>query len=79
MLDEAKLKHEMRLLAEERINRFAGEETILLTRRATARICGKSEQWVANMIVLNRLPTIRIGTREWVQRPIVIEALVNGL
>jgi hypothetical protein len=79
MLDEARLKLEMRLLAEERADKFAGKETILLTRRDTARICGRSEQWVANMIALNRLPTIRIGPKEWVQRPVVIEALVNGV
>jgi hypothetical protein len=79
MLDAKKLEREMRLLAEARVTRFVGEEQILLTKVTAAKVCGKSTTWIDTMIGAGRLPTIRIGAREWIQRPTVVEMLVSGL
>jgi predicted DNA-binding transcriptional regulator AlpA len=79
MLDAKKLEREMRILAEARVDRFVGEEEILLTKKATAKVCGKSTTWIDAMISAGRLPTIKIGPKEWIQRPTVVEMLVNGL
>jgi hypothetical protein len=80
-MDVARIKLEMRLLAEARITRFVGEEEILLTKSAAARIFNKSLPWVDLMIATGRLPTIRAGPKdkEWIQRPVLVEGLVNGL
>jgi hypothetical protein len=79
MMDVERLKQEMRLLAEARVTRFVGEEEILLTKSAAARICNKSVPWVDNMIAMGRLPTVKVGPKEWIQRPVVVEGLVNGM
>jgi hypothetical protein len=78
-MNAEKIALEMRLLAETRVTRFVGEEEILLTKVAAAKICGKSTTWIDTMIAMGRLPTIRIGPKEWVQRPVIVEALVTGL
>jgi hypothetical protein len=78
-MDVEKIKHEMTLLAEARITRFVGEEEILLSKSAAARIFNKSLPWVDQMIAAGRLPTIKVGPKKWIQRPTAIEALVNGL
>jgi hypothetical protein len=80
-MDVAKIKLEMRLLAEARITKFVGEEEILLSKSATARVFNKSLPWVDQMIAAGRLPTIRAGPKEkeWIQRPAVGEGLVNGV
>ena len=79
MMDAKRLEMEMRRLAEDRITRLVGEEEILLTKAAVARICNKSQGWVTQVVALGRLPTVTIGTRKWIQRPVVVEALVKGV
>jgi hypothetical protein len=78
-MDVERLEQEMRLLAEERVTRFAGAEEILLTKSAAARICNKSIPWIDNMIATGRLPTTKVGPKDWIQRPVLIEALVRGM
>ena len=45
-MDAEKVQREMRLLAEERITRFVGEEQILLTKTTAAKVCNKSVPWI---------------------------------
>jgi hypothetical protein len=78
-MDAQKIAREMRLLAEERVTRIVGQEEILLTKVTAAKICNKSTTWIDTRIGAGRLPTIRIGPRDWIQRPTVVEMLVNGL
>jgi predicted DNA-binding transcriptional regulator AlpA len=78
-MDVKKLEREMRLLAEARVDTIAGENAILLTKKAASQICGKSTTWIDTMIAMGRLPTVRVGKVDWVQRPVLIEALVNGM
>ena len=79
MLDAKRLAHEMRLLAEARVDEIAGEGALLLTKRDAARICGKSTPWLNIMIAINRLPTVKIGRARWIQRAALIEVLVRGM
>jgi hypothetical protein len=78
-MDVERIKQEMRVLAEARIDRLAGPDTILLPKNLTAKVCGRSYPWVEHMVAVGRLPVIRIGPKDWVQRPTVVEMLVNGL
>ena len=78
-MDAQKIAREMRILAEERISRIVGQEEILLTKVDAAKVCNRSTTWIDTMIGAGRLPTIRIGLRDWIQRPTVVEMLVNGL
>jgi hypothetical protein len=78
-MDVKKLEREMRLLAEARIDKFAGENAVLLTKKAAAQVCGKSTTWIDRMIAMGRLPTIKVGKSEWIQRPVLIEGLVSGM
>lgn len=79
MLDDRRLAHEMRLLAEERIDEIAGEGALLLTKKDAAKICGRSAPWLDIMIAIGRLPTVKVGRARWIQRPVLIEALVRGM
>ncbi len=78
-MDVEKVQREMRVLAESRITRFVGEEQILLTKSTAAKVCNKSVPWVDGMVARGRLPTVRVGERKLIQRPALVEALVNGL
>jgi hypothetical protein len=79
MLDVEKLQYEMRVLAEARVDKYAGENEVLLTKSQTAKVCNRATTWVDAMIAAGRLPVVRIGPKDWVQRPTVVEMLVNGL
>ena len=79
MMDVKRLEHEMRLLAEAKITDLVGAEQIVLTKSAAARICNRSLPWVDAMIARGRLPTVRVGGREVIQRPALVEALVYGV
>jgi hypothetical protein len=78
-MDVERIKQEMRVLAESRIDRIAGQDVILLHKNLAAKVCGKSAPWIEHMVAAGRLPVIRIGQKDWVQRPTVVEMLVNGL
>lgn len=78
-MDAEKVRLEMRLLAEAQVDKIAGKDAILLNKRDTAKICGKSTTWVDIMIAMDRLPTVKVGRSKWVQRPALIEALVVGV
>ena len=79
MLDVPRLEYEMRVLAEARVDKYAGENEVLLTKKQTAQVCNRAITWIDAMIAAGRLPVIRIGPRDWIQRPTVVEMLVNGL
>jgi hypothetical protein len=79
MLDIEKLEREMRLLAEARVDTIAGENAILLTKKAAAQVCGRSKTWLDTMIAMGRLPTVKVGRSKWIQRPVLIEGLVSGM
>ena len=79
MMDMKRLEHEMRLLAEAKITDHVGAQQVWLTKSATARICNRSLPWLDAMIARGRLPTVRVGDREVVQRQVLVEALVNGV
>jgi hypothetical protein len=79
MLDDRRLAHEMRLLAEERIDEIAGEGVLLLTKRDAAKICGRSQPWLDDMVATGRLPTVQIGRSACIQRPVLVEALIWGV
>ena len=78
-MDVERIRQEMRALAEARIDRIAGQDTILLHKNLAAKVCGKSTPWIDHMVAAGRLPVIRIGQKDWVQRPTVVEMLVSGL
>jgi hypothetical protein len=79
MLDAKRLAHEMRLLAEARVDEIAGEGALLLTKKDAAKICGRSTPWLDIMIAIGRLPTVKVGRARWIQRPVLFEALVRGM
>ena len=79
MLDVQKLEYEMRVLAEARVDKYAGPDEVLLTKQQTAKVCNRAITWIDAMIAAGRLPVVRIGQKDWVQRPTVVEMLVNGL
>jgi hypothetical protein len=79
LLDAKRLAHEMRLLAEERTDEIAGEGALLLTKQDAAKICGRSKAWLDLMIAIGRLPTVKVGRANWIQRPVLIEVLVRGM
>jgi hypothetical protein len=78
-LDQARLMREMTILAEERIDQIAGEGALVLSKKHTAQIFGRSVGWVRAMIVRGRLPAITVGGVDMIQRPVAIEALIRGM
>ena len=78
-MDVERIQREMRARAEERIDRIAGPDAILLPKSLAAKVCGKSITWIDHMIAAGRLPTIKVGRQEWVQRAALVEALVVGV
>lgn len=78
-LDQARIAREMTILAEERIDQIAGKGALILSKRHTAQIFGRSIEWVRAMIARGRLPAIRVGGVDMIQRPVAIEGLVRGL
>jgi hypothetical protein len=79
MLDVQKLEHEMRILAEARVDKYAGPDEVLLSKRQAAKVCNRAITWIDAMVAVGRLPVVRIGPKDWIQRPVVVEMLVNGL
>ena len=79
MLNVQKLEYEMRVLAEARVDKFAGPDEVLLSKRQAAKVCNRAITWIDAMIAAGRLPVVRIGPKDWIQRPTVVEMLVNGL
>jgi hypothetical protein len=78
-MDVEKIQREMRLRAEERIDRIAGPDAILLPKNLAAKVCGKSTAWIDQMVMAGRMPTIKVGKSKWVQRAALVEALAVGL
>jgi hypothetical protein len=78
-MDVERIQREMRALAEDRIDRIAGPDAVLLPKNLAARVCGKSVTWLDRMIAADRLPTIRVGRSKWVQRAALVEALAVGV
>jgi hypothetical protein len=78
-MDVEKVQVEMRALAEERVDRIAGPDAVLLPKSLAAKVCGRSVPWLDEMIVSGRLPTVRVGRTRWVQRAAIVEALVVGM
>jgi hypothetical protein len=78
-LDQARIAREMRILAEARVDQVAGKNALVLSKKDTAKIFGRSIEWVRAMIVRGRLPAIRIGNVDMIQRPVAIEALIRGV
>jgi hypothetical protein len=78
-MDVEKIQREMRARAEERIDRIAGPDAILLPKSLAAKVCGKSHTWVDHMVAAGRLPTVAVGRSKWVQRAALVEALVVGV
>jgi hypothetical protein len=78
-MDVERIQEEMRARAEERIDRIAGPDAILLPKTLAAKVCGKSYTWVEHMIAAGRLPTIKVGRSEWIQRAALVEALAVGV
>jgi hypothetical protein len=79
MLDAPRLEYEMRVLAEARVDKYAGPDEVLLTKQQTAKVCNRAITWIDAMIAAGRLPVVRIGPKAWIQRPVVVEMLVSGL
>jgi hypothetical protein len=78
-MDVDRIQQEMRARAEERIDRIAGPDAILLPKSLAAKVCGKSITWIDHMIVMDRLPTVTVGRAKWVQRAALVEALAVGI
>jgi hypothetical protein len=78
-MDVERIQREMRARAEERIDRIAGPDAILLPKSLAAKVCGKSITWIDHMIVMDRLPTVTVGRAKWVQRAALVEALAVGI
>jgi hypothetical protein len=74
----ARVKEEMRKLAEERVTRTVGDAPTL-TMSQTARVWNKPPSWVSKMKAAGRVPTIMFGDRERVQRAVAIIGLVEGV
>jgi hypothetical protein len=77
-IDKARLDREMKILATQRVTEVAGEE-LFISPRDAAKIFKRSPAWVGAMIKRGRLPTIKIGGREYIIRPVLIEVLVYGM
>jgi hypothetical protein len=78
-MDVEKIQREMRARAEERIDRIAGPDAILLPKSLAAKVCGKSVPWIDQMITAGRLPTVTVHRSKWVQRAALVEALAVGV
>jgi hypothetical protein len=78
-MDVERIQQEMRALAEARIDMIAGPDAILLPRNLAAKVCGKSVSWIDQMVAADRLPSIRVGRSNWIQRAALVEALAVGL
>jgi hypothetical protein len=78
-MDVERIQQEMRARAEERIDRIAGPDAILLPKNLAAKVCGKSITWVEHMVTAGRLPTVKVGRSKWVQRAALVEALAVGM
>ena len=50
MLDVQKLEHEMRVLAEARVDKYAGPDEVLLSKRQAAKVCNRATTWIDAMI-----------------------------
>jgi hypothetical protein len=78
-MDVERIQQEMRALAEARIDMIAGPDAILLPKTLAAKVCGRSVAWIDQMCAADRLPTIKVGRAQWVQRAALVEALAVGL
>jgi hypothetical protein len=78
-MDVDRIQREMRARAEERIDLIAGPDAILLPKSLAAKVCGKSCPWVDQMVAAGRLPTVKVGRSNWVQRAALVEALAVGI
>ena len=78
-MDVERIQHEMRALAEQRIDRIAGPDAVLMPKALAAKVVGRSSLWVDQMVAAGRLPTIQVGRKHWVQRAALVEALAVGL
>ncbi len=78
-MDVERIQEEMRARAEERIDRIAGPDAILLPKNLAAKVCGRSAVWIDQMVAAGRLPTIQVGRKRWVQRAALVEALAVGV
>jgi hypothetical protein len=78
-MDIDRIQQEIRTRAEERIDLIAGPDAILLPKSLAAKVCGKSITWIDHMIVMDRLPTVKVGRSKWIQRAALVEALAVGV
>ena len=78
-MDVERIQQEMRTRAEERIDRIAGPDAVLMPKSLAAKVVGRSPVWVDQMVAAGRLPTIKVGSKQWVQRAALVEALAVGL
>jgi excisionase family DNA binding protein len=78
-MDVDRIQQEMRALAEERIDRIAGPDAVLLPKSLAAQVCGKSYTWIERMVAAGRLPTVAVGRARWIQRAALVEALAVGV
>jgi hypothetical protein len=74
----AEVEAEMKVLAEARVERIAGDAPALTTKQ-TAEIWGRSSSWVKSMQKAGRVPTIPFGSMELVPRVVAIIGLVKGV
>ena len=81
-MDAQKIAREMRLLAEARIDQIVGQEEILLTKVAAAKVCNRSTTWIDTMVAagqaadhqnrpegLDPAADRRRNVGEWIVRP----------
>ena len=74
----ADIEAEMKILAETKVERIAGD-ALLLTTKETAAVWGRSAAWVKTMQVAGRVPTVPFGPQEKVPRAVAIWGLVRGV
>jgi hypothetical protein len=77
-LNMAVLEHEMRVLAEQRIQAIAGDAPTV-TMFQLGKIWRKSPSWIAKMRAAGRIPCVPFGNRIEASRAVAIMGLVRGV
>jgi hypothetical protein len=79
VMNRERLAREMQILAEARITEVAGARAALLNKTQVTEVFGLPRSLIDRLVTDGRIPTVRVGERDLIQRVVVVEGLVRGI